>query len=607
MSPDGVYGKEEWAKDPAAAMEEARRRIEYVCETGETWLFLSDLYALEALPPELERCGHIERLDVGDADGPDGVRHQHPNTHKLSGWERLSQLHDLQRLNLRFTSFSDVSLLSGMTALQSLDCGYTQVADLSPLSGLTALRSLDCRDTQVADLSPLSGLTTLQSLDCGGTQVADLLPLSGLTALQSLVCGGTQVADLSPLSGMTALQSLYCWDTQVADLSPLSGMTALQSLDCGGTQVADLLPLSGLTALQSLFCGGTKVADLSPLSPLPRFTDGEDAMRLWFSDIPLTKDGRWAKIAGLKDPRERTRRAVALLRELGDYDDPAEWGAETDEAVEAGLEPDAAEEAAAQQARAAAAGGLEAVIRNGRVGFTQRPADQDKPYQNDPALRAIIDEQIARMRQAIRHIQRSTKNFDKALLLPQFEDYLAYLSGDDPEILNLKMVMEVLAPNVADDFLRPTLDAGSLNILDQIVACHPDVIFALDKAPEPAPELVIDEDAFDEEEAEAIVIDFTTLVEGDAGREAIDPEARRSIGDILKSIRTARRERAEEDEAQRNRRRQMLRRNVIRAAWVLGVLSGASTLTGITALEAWAMLYPQFQQLMVNIARFFIW
>jgi hypothetical protein len=537
MSPDGVYGKEEWQSDPAAATAEALRRIDHVCESGETWLYFSDLFALAALPPELERCGHIERLDVGGAKAPDGEIYGPFRLRVLVGWPNLAFLKALRFLKLTYTN--------------------------------------------IADLGPLANLTKLVFLDCYGTQIRDLAPLGGLTKLGSLHIGGGDVSDLTGFPSLPTLWSLDCSDSDIEDLSPISQLTGLTNLNCSGTKVSRLSTIRQLTSLDDFNFSGTLVDDLVPLLSLPGFVDGKNAMWLSFGDTPLTKDGRWAEIAGLGDGHERTRRAVILLRKLANA------------------------RVAEHQQKAAVAGGLDPVLRSGKVGFTQRPEEEPKPIDIDPALRAVLDEQAARARMAVRHIERSEKNFDKGFLLPQIADYLAALIDEDPELLDLRMAMEVLGPNTADDFLRQTLDAGTLNILDQLVGRHPDVIAAVDKAPEAAPALVIDEEEFDGDYAEDAAIEFVALVESDAGHEAIDPDARRTVGKILSAIQLSRKERAEESDARIKMRGAMLRRNFARLYHVASALSIASTLSGFSAVEAWSLLAPKLDQFLLEISMLF--
>ncbi|MEM7269188.1 MAG: leucine-rich repeat domain-containing protein, partial [Pseudomonadota bacterium] len=164
--PDEIeYGRKEWKKDSDAAYAEAECRVAHVLETGETYLFLSDLYALKRLPPTLAECVQLERLHIGDSYGPDGYSYSYPGTHELEGWSVLSSLKSLTELVLTYTNIADISPLEGATALQSLNLWNTQVADISPLEGATALQTLDLAGTQVADISPLEGATALQSLN----------------------------------------------------------------------------------------------------------------------------------------------------------------------------------------------------------------------------------------------------------------------------------------------------------------------------------------------------------------------------------------------------------------------------------------------------------
>ena len=51
------------------------------------------------------------------------------------------------------------------------------------MSDLTQLNILELRNTQVTDLSPLSVLTQLNSLYLNNTQVTDVLPIKNLTNL----------------------------------------------------------------------------------------------------------------------------------------------------------------------------------------------------------------------------------------------------------------------------------------------------------------------------------------------------------------------------------------------------------------------------------------
>jgi internalin A len=229
---------------PDEAYEEALLRIRHAQETGAVELDLSGLQALNRLPPELERFGSVQSLD-------------------LSLCEQLN----------------DLSPLAGLTSLYTLDLsGCEQLNDLSPLAGLTSLQSLNLSwCNQLRDLSPLAALTSLQTLGLSGCeQLKDLSPLADLTSLQELdLYGcGQLTGDFAPLASFTSLESLNldsCHQLS-GDLSPLAGLASLQSLNLTGCErlSGDLSPLEGLTALQSLYLYGCEqlTGDLSHLASL---------------------------------------------------------------------------------------------------------------------------------------------------------------------------------------------------------------------------------------------------------------------------------------------------------------------------------------------------
>ncbi|MGX9965813.1 leucine-rich repeat domain-containing protein [Roseomonas sp. F4] len=89
--------------------------------------------------------------------------------------------------------------------IDSLQLRATSISDLSPLSGLISLERLDISDTGVTDLAPLVGLSSLRMLNLDGTDVTDLSPLSELTSLTQLGLDSTKVTDLTPLKSIESL------------------------------------------------------------------------------------------------------------------------------------------------------------------------------------------------------------------------------------------------------------------------------------------------------------------------------------------------------------------------------------------------------------------
>jgi GTPase SAR1 family protein len=124
-----------------------------------------------------------------------------------------------------------------------------QITDISFLSELANLQTLDLSSNQITDISFLSELANLQTLDLSSNQITDISFLSELANLQTLYLSDNKITDISFLSGLANLQTLYLSDNQITDISFLSGLTNLQSLVLSSNQITDISFLSGLIEL----------------------------------------------------------------------------------------------------------------------------------------------------------------------------------------------------------------------------------------------------------------------------------------------------------------------------------------------------------------------
>ena len=109
----------------------------------------------------------------------------------------LAELTQLTQLNLGGNPITDVSALAGLTQLKKLVLstrgrGYynyyhpTKFPNPASLSELTQLEELDLSGNLITDLSDLSGLTQLVSLDLSSNQIADVGVLVKLNQLKEL-------------------------------------------------------------------------------------------------------------------------------------------------------------------------------------------------------------------------------------------------------------------------------------------------------------------------------------------------------------------------------------------------------------------------------------
>jgi internalin A len=319
---DYWHAYNEWNSDPAAALDEAERRIAACAEAKAERLYLGDI-KLDRFPLGISALTWLNELDVygspiadfspiaplvdlrklkaGSFGAPsprldfvrdwvelrslDLIAPTPIDVAPLAVCERLERLHisctqypvDLHHLETlaALRSVTDLELynmqpdrfdiLGQWHALASVDLGRANLTTLAGFENLTQLAGLNIRDTSVADLSPLAGLQQLRGLNIARTKVRSLSPLAGLPRLARLSLAGTDVRDLSPLASVPALEELDVSDSSISDLSPLAELASLQRAQAEGAAKPGDVP--GLRDIDLSRC---PVESLEPLSRSPR-------------------------------------------------------------------------------------------------------------------------------------------------------------------------------------------------------------------------------------------------------------------------------------------------------------------------------------------------
>ena len=179
--------------------------------------------------------------------------------------EPLSELSELQSLNITGTNVSDLSPLRNSNKLKVLKAGNTRIDDLSPLKYDILLEELDIAHTDVSDLSVLDILNKLEKLNIAYTQVTTLQEVKKCPNMAYLSSEGCKINTIQPLAELTNMVSLNINSTAVRDLSPVSNFTSLQSLKISQTPIKNLNALQELENLKEIFCSNTNISDLTPL------------------------------------------------------------------------------------------------------------------------------------------------------------------------------------------------------------------------------------------------------------------------------------------------------------------------------------------------------
>ena len=182
----------------------------------------------------------------------------------------------MRSLSLANNQITDISPLSELVNLDILNLGINNITDISLLSELVNLKQLYLGNNKIYDISPLSGLVYLGILDLNFNNITDISPLSTLVKLEELRLWGNQITDISPLSGLVNLQGLFLVDNQITDISPLSNLTNLTWLELSGNQITNVSPLSNLTGLTRLWLAENQISDIGPLVTNYGLSEGDE-------------------------------------------------------------------------------------------------------------------------------------------------------------------------------------------------------------------------------------------------------------------------------------------------------------------------------------------
>lgn len=228
--------------------------------------------------------------------------------------EPLSELSELQSLNISGTNVGDLTPLRNSNKLKVLKASNTRIDDLSPLKYDILLEELDVAHTDINNLNVLDILSKLEKLNISYTQVNTLddvkkcpnmaylaiegcpintlQHLSNLNNIVSLNINNTTIRDLNPISHLTNLQSLKISQTPINNLNALQGMESLKELFCSNTTISDLTPLKNHRRLSKIYCDNTRIdveqaSEFTKGNPFTLVIYDTNALQQWWDELPL--------------------------------------------------------------------------------------------------------------------------------------------------------------------------------------------------------------------------------------------------------------------------------------------------------------------------------
>jgi hypothetical protein len=182
---------------------------------------------------------------------------------------RLRQFSLMREVNIaNRPEFTTLEPLSQLSDLETVDLSYTPVEDLTPLRNLSRLRTISISGTMVQNLTPLQYAGNLREIHCNETILNDISVMASFRQLERLFCSNSKIHSLNPLSSLTNLNILKLSKTLVEDLTPLKKLNNLRILDLSHTAIKDLSPLADLSSLQQLNIEHTEI---SSIEAVPQF------------------------------------------------------------------------------------------------------------------------------------------------------------------------------------------------------------------------------------------------------------------------------------------------------------------------------------------------
>ncbi|TKI84032.1 leucine-rich repeat domain-containing protein, partial [Bacillus mycoides] len=180
----------------------------------------------------------------------------------------LEYMTNLEKLTLRESNVTDISVISGLRHLKYLDLSSNLIESIQPVSKLENLDMLFLRDNKIADLTPLSQMKKIKILDLIGNNIKDLTPLFTVLSLEEVYLANNQISNLSGIEKLKNVKLLWIGNNKISDVEPISKMSNLIELEIADSEIKDISSLSKLVKIQVLNLEENYISDISPLSNL---------------------------------------------------------------------------------------------------------------------------------------------------------------------------------------------------------------------------------------------------------------------------------------------------------------------------------------------------
>lgn len=157
------------------------------------------------------------------------------------------------RIELDFNNICDLSFLRFYPNVKHLDLWANSIDNIEYISNLTELEFLNIGGNSITDLSPLATLKKLKELNVSCNNINNIEPISKIITLTHLNLHKNQIVDLSPLENLINLKELDIDDNKFTSIAPVSSLKELNTIwSRSNIQVSDYLSLNRNEKLKHL-------------------------------------------------------------------------------------------------------------------------------------------------------------------------------------------------------------------------------------------------------------------------------------------------------------------------------------------------------------------
>lgn len=200
----------------------------------------------------------------------------------------LSELRDLNYLDISNTAIADLSPISNITFLETLNLANTPTSAIQFIKYADRLQDLNLSNTQIEDISELVNLKSLRVLRAEKTPIQSFAVLNQFKNLKELYLSESGFNNMENIKELTNLEVLSLSKNFILNFSFLAQLISLRTLDLAETNCNDLSSLGSLAELTFLDITSSQVSDLSPIASLPKLKKiGADQTKLSSEDADL--------------------------------------------------------------------------------------------------------------------------------------------------------------------------------------------------------------------------------------------------------------------------------------------------------------------------------